>query len=202
MKKNKEIRAFEGAIEVRQSEEGESRMVEGYAAVYESNSEEMWGFIERIAPGAFDTALAVSDVRALVNHDPDKILARTASGTLTLSVDERGLKYSFEAPETTAGNDLLISLQRGDINQSSFGFTVAEDEWEFRDDGPDVRTITRVDRLFDVSPVTYPAYPDTTVAQRSHEAAKAEWEQEQKKEENHLNYQVELRTIKNELLKQ
>jgi len=169
---NKEIRAFTGQIEVRAEGDEPSRTVSGYAAVFNRDSEEMWGFIERIAPGAFDEALAVSDVRALFNHDPDKLLARSTSGTLKLSADETGLYYEFEAPDTTVGNDLLVMLKRGDVSQSSFGFTVEQDSWEFRDQGPDIRTIEKVKRLYDVSPVTYPAYPDTTVALRSRDEAK------------------------------
>lgn len=158
---NKEIRVFKSQ-ELRA--DLESRTIRGYAAVFNSDSENLGGFIERIDPKAFDGVLN-DDVRALINHDDNMILARTISGTLSLSVDERGLSYEFEVPNTTYGNDLLVSVQRGDISQSSFGFSVAEDEW----DRGDVRrrTIKKVARLYDVSPVTYPAYPDTSVAMRS-----------------------------------
>ena len=128
-------------------------------------SENLGGFREIIAPGAFDSVLQ-DDVRALFNHDPNYLLARSTSGTLKLSVDEQGLRYEFEPPNTTAGRDLVESMKRGDISQSSFAFTVAKDSWEERDGGV-VRTINKVERLFDVSPVTYPAYPDATVGMRS-----------------------------------
>ena len=93
------------------------------------------------------------------------ILARTASGTLRIYEDERGLKYEFEAPKTTAGNDVLEMIKRGDISQSSFGFTVEQDSWAKRD-GTTYRTIKKVKRLYDVSPVTFPAYPEASVAVR------------------------------------
>lgn len=148
----------------------ESRTVVGYAAVFNRNSEDM-GFIEIIEPGAFADAIGVSDVRALFNHDPSLILARTASNTLRIQEDSIGLRYEFDLPATTVGNDLLISLRRGDVNQSSFAFSVKEQAWNSEKlDNGDVRytrIIKKVERLYDVSPVTYPAYPDTTVAMRS-----------------------------------
>jgi len=145
--------------------EPDSKRASGYGAVFSSNSEDLGGFIERIAPGAFDNALN-DDVRALFNHDPSLILGRTVSGTLSLSVDERGLKYDIDMPDTTYANDLRESLKRGDVDQSSFGFTVKNDSWD-EVDGQLVRTILEVNQLFDVSPVTYPAYPDTAAAVRS-----------------------------------
>ena len=148
-------------------EEGETMNVVGHASVYNTMSEDLGGFREIIAPGAFDNVLE-NDVRALINHDGNLILARTTSGTLKLSTDEKGLKYEFDMPETSYGKDLAISMKRGDVTQSSFAFTVENDNWETKD-GMDVRTITKVKRLFDVSPVTYPAYPDAddlVIAQR------------------------------------
>lgn len=148
-------------------EDGETMNVVGHASVYNTMSEDLGGFREIIAPGAFDDVLE-NDVRALINHDGNLILARTTSGTLKLSTDEKGLKYEFDMPETSYGKDLAISMKRGDVTQSSFAFTVENDNWETKD-GMDVRTITKVKRLFDVSPVTYPAYPDAddlVIAQR------------------------------------
>jgi uncharacterized protein len=156
-------------------DEGESRKVSGYAAVFDKDSENLGGFIERIAPGAFDGVMN-DDVAALLNHDPNYVLARNGV-TMKMSVDSRGLKYEFDAPNTTAGNDLIENLRLGNINKSSFAFTVDEESWEFKKDGePDLRTINKVKRLYDVSPVTYPAYPDTSVAQRSKEAIEPEKE--------------------------
>jgi HK97 family phage prohead protease len=174
---NKETRTFKSQ-ELRAN--AESRRVEGYAALFGSESDVLGWFVEEIAPGAFDDVLS-DDVRALYNHDENLILARTASGTLELSIDERGLRYAFDAPNTTAGNDLLESIKRGDISQSSFGFRVRDDKWENMEmdqNGKKMtktkRTIMKVERLFDVSPVTFPAYPDTDVARRSMDARKKE----------------------------
>ena len=160
--KNKNIEKRAATVEAAQEE---SRTISGYAAVFDSDSEDLGGFTERIERGAFAEAIKISDVRALFNHDNNMILARTASGTLRIYEDERGLKYEFEAPHTTAGNDVLQMIKRGDINQSSFGFTVEQDSWAKRD-GTTYRTINKVKRLYDVSPVTFPAYPEASVAVR------------------------------------
>ena len=165
---NKEIRYFN---EIRAIENSESRKVEGYAIVFNSESEDL-GFIETIEKDAIDDeVIAKSDVFALLNHDDKRgILARSrkGKGSLKLSIDEKGLKYSFDAPKTSLGNELLEMLKRGDITSSSFAFTVAEhgDKWEKRN-GKYYRTITKIDKLFDVSPVYNPAYSETTVACRS-----------------------------------
>lgn len=144
----------------------------GHAAVFNRDSELIAGsFIERIAPGAFRESIAQGDdVRALINHDPSLILARTTSRTLLLREDQHGLYVEIQIPRTTYAQDLLESTKRGDISQMSFGFTVSSggERWERGQNGaPDIRTLLSV-RLFDVSPVTYPAYPDTDVAVRSH----------------------------------
>lgn len=166
---NKEIRYFN---EIRANEDSiKSRKVEGYALVFNSESEDL-GFIEIIEKDAIDDeVIAKSDVFALMNHDDKRgILARSrrGKGSLKLSIDDRGLKYEFDAPKTALGNELLEMLRRGDITSSSFAFTVASggDSWEKRD-GRYYRTIKKIDRLFDVSPVYNPAYSETTVACRS-----------------------------------
>lgn len=151
--------------EIRAKED--SRYIEGYAVVFNKDSENLGGFIERVDPSALDDVLN-DDTVALLNHDQNFVLARNGI-TLKLSKDKTGIKYGFDAPNTTAGNDLLENVRLGNISKSSFAFTVEKDSWEVKDDGPDVRTILKVKRLYDVSPVTYPAYPDTTVAARSHE---------------------------------
>lgn len=176
----KEIRVMTGQVELRMEGDTETAKpkVRGYAAVFGKESENLgsseYQFREIIEPGAFSDVLA-DDVRALLNHDPNFILARSKAGegTLRIGEDATGLWYEFEAPDTQAGRDLMESLRRGDIDQSSFSFTVAKDgqRWEEKQegDGPTFikRTITKVARLFDVSPVTYPAYPDASVALRS-----------------------------------
>ena len=141
-------------------------VLEGYAAVFNSLSEEMWGFRERILPGAFTRTLKENaDVRCLINHDPNLVLGRTRASTLRLMEDERGLSYSDDLPETSYALDLAESIRRGDVSQSSFGFRVAGDRW-LKEDKADIREIIDVD-LFDVSAVTFPAYTQTRVEIRS-----------------------------------
>jgi HK97 family phage prohead protease len=183
---NRETRVLSGQVELRATDDESAKpKVRGYAAVYGRESENLgsndYQFREIIEPGAFDDVLK-DDVRALLNHDPNFILARSKNGegTLTIGTDDTGLFYEFDAPDTQAGRDLTESLRRGDIDQSSFSFTVSKEgqTWEEKQegDGPTFikRTITKVARLFDVSPVTYPAYPDATVALRSLQEFRAE----------------------------
>jgi HK97 family phage prohead protease len=164
---NKEIRY----INEIQSADSESRKVEGYALVFNSESEDL-GFTEVIEPTAIDDeVIAKSDVFAWLNHDEKRgCLARSrhGKGSLKLTIDDRGLRYEFDSPKTALGNELLESLKRNDISASSFAFTVASggDSWEKRD-GRYYRTIKKIDRLYDVSPVYNPAYSETTVACRS-----------------------------------
>lgn len=148
----------------------QSRTVEGYAALFGVTANIGGWFDERIEPGAFKEALKRSDVRALFNHDPNYILARTTSGTLEVTEDKKGLFYRFEVPNTNFGNDFLEMLRRGDISQSSFAFTVRKQRWEEEKQGEEMiytRVIEEADQIYDVSPVTYPAYSETTVSARS-----------------------------------
>ena len=179
---NLERRSFD--IEFR---EQESRKVEGYASVFNSRSKDLGGFTEIIDPAAFNGVIERSDVLALLNHDQDRgVLARSRKGvgSLTLTVDERGLHYSFDAPNTALGNELVEGLKRGDISTSSFAFTVAGEKWTKEEDGSYLRTITQIDKLYDVSPVYNEAYEDTSVALRSLEAARAEEQEEVEDEGN------------------
>lgn len=176
--------------------EKESRTVEGYAAVFNSDSEMMYGnVIERIMPGAFDSVIDDNAV-ALFNHDPNLILARNKVN-MTIKQDEKGLYYRFEAPNTTAGNDLLENLRNGNVQTSSFAFVIADEKWTYSDDRskPSIREITKIKRLYDVSPVTYPAYPDTSVAQRNFAGVIEEKERETK------SYLVDIIKRKHELFK-
>lgn len=151
--------AFEG-VEVRAAGDGGYSIV-GHGAVFNSLSENLGGFREKIAPGAFASVLAKSpDVRALYNHDPNLVLARTTNGTLRLEEDVAGLRYHADVAPTSYGSDLRLLLERGDVTQSSFAFRVADDSWdEDPDTGALIRTVHEFSALFDVSPVTYPAYP-------------------------------------------
>ena len=151
-------------------ERGEAKkpIIRGHAAVFNQLSEDLGGFREQIAAGAFAEAIQKDDVRALLNHDPNFVLGRSGAGTLRMTEDAHGLAVEIDPPDTQAARDLLVSMKRGDITQMSFGFSVRPNgqNWAKDDAGQYVRTLTRV-RLFDVSPVTYPAYPQTDVAVRS-----------------------------------
>lgn len=142
----------------------------GYGAVFNSLSEPMFGFREVIEPGFFDDVLN-DDVRALIDHNPSLILGRTKSGTLTISVDEKGLYYEAKSPGTSFANDLAISMQRGDVTQSSFAFSLTGDGeyWEEDEEGRVIRHLTKAKKLYDVSPVTYPAYPEASSGKRGME---------------------------------
>lgn len=145
----------------------------GHAAKFDSLSEDLGGFRERIAPGAFAQSIKNGDIRALWNHDSNIVLGRNKSGTLRLSEDSAGLLWEADAPQTQLVRDMVLApIERGDVSQCSFGFYTLNDKWA-KMDGEWIRTLLEVE-LFDVSPVTYPAYPSTDVAVRSlQEAIKA-----------------------------
>lgn len=171
-------------FQVTANEEDEKRTVEGYAILFGVNSDNL-GFEEVIERGALDGVLGKSDVFALLNHDRSKgILARAknGSGSLSLEVDTKGLKYRFEAPKTALGNELLENLRRGEIDQSSFAFTVADggEKWERQKNGMWKRTISKFERIYDVSPVYNAAYSKTSVYMRGKEEAEKELEQREK----------------------
>lgn len=172
-----EKRALAAEVRAEEGEEGQPARIVGHGAVFNSRSEMIMGmFKEEIAPGAFDDVLG-DDVRALFNHDRNFVLGRTISRTLELSVDSEGLRYDITPPDTQSVRDMVLApLRRGDITGSSFAFRVAPDgdEWREDDDGLIVRTIHRFSRLLDVSPVTYPAYPEAGAAARSLEERCAE----------------------------
>jgi len=157
-----ERRWFDTELAVRSQATG-GITLEGHAAVFNKVSRNLGGFVEQVAPGAFDDTLAATpDTRALFNHDPSLILGRTLAGTVRLATDESGLYYSIDVPDTSVGRDLTISIERGDITQSSFGFYVNRDAWTQTNDGYPLRTLEAVDlNDGDVSPVTYPAYPQS-----------------------------------------
>ncbi len=139
----------------------------GYAAVFDTRSNDM-GWSEEIDPHAFDSVMATNpDVRSLWNHNPDYVLGRTAAGTLSLNVDARGLAYNITAPDTTVARDLVVSMRRGDVTQSSFSFICKRDQWTDNSDGTVTRRILEFAELIDVSPVTFPAYDQATSQARS-----------------------------------
>lgn len=172
---NLEIRSFN--IELRN--EPESRHIEGYGSVFNERSLDLGGFVEMIAPGAFDGVIERSDVKCYLDHNPEKgILARSRNGkgSLSLVIDEKGLRYEFDAPHTNLGDEVVEGLKRGDYSQSSFAFTVDDEIWTKEEDGSYLRTITKIGGLYDVSIVANPAYEGTSVALRSLDAFKAQEE--------------------------
>jgi len=170
--------------------DGEQPTLEGYASVFDSWSEELGGyepFREKVVRGAFADSIKTDDIRCLFNHDSNFVLGRNRAGTLSLEEDGKGLKVTIKPPDTRWAKDLLVSVKRGDISQMSFGFVCEKDSWSY-DDSIDVRELHKV-KLFDVSLVTYPAYPATEcdvrsiVASRKAEREKLLDEQRQKQAE-------------------
>jgi len=161
----KEIRNFViSEIRANAGDDG-VRKISGYAAVFNSESEDLGGFVEKIAPGAFTNSLLADDIRSLWNHNSDFPLGRVKARTLSLAEDLKGLKFEIIPPDTQYARDLLTSIERGDVDQMSFGFYTKNDDWE-RVGNKIVRTLLDV-QLLEVSPVTFPAYPQTSAAVRS-----------------------------------
>ena len=166
--KKKETFIFE--IRAAKTDDGKP-VLRGYPAKFNVMSEDLGGFIENIAPGCFSEAIIDDDVRALFNHEAVYVLGRNRSGTLKLWEDDIGLAMELYPPDTQLVRDLVLTpIERGDITQMSFGFETVSDSWEW-DKNPCVRTLLKA-RLYDVSPVTFPAYRQTEVALRSLEVAK------------------------------
>tara|TARA_R110002096_G_scaffold129719_2_gene278670 strand:+ start:1006 stop:1854 length:849 start_codon:yes stop_codon:yes gene_type:complete len=168
----KELRNGVDLLERRNADmrvESTGSSVRGYAAVFNSVSEDLGGFVEYIEPRAFDNVMD-NDVRALFNHDYNYLLGRTSAGTLKIWTDERGLGYEAQLPDTSYAKDLAVLMERGDVTQSSFAFMVDQDRWEVDDEGNYTRYIESVSRLIDVSPVVLPAYQAATseLTEREH----------------------------------
>ena len=142
----KEQRTYE-LSELRVSRDDKQLRIIGHAAVFNVLGDGGW-FREKVAPGAFADSIQVDDVRALFNHDPNYVLGRNRAGTLKLSEDDRGLKIEIDPPDTQVARDLMVSLERGDISQMSFGFEVVKQSWEKASEKNmlDVRTLERVGR--------------------------------------------------------
>lgn len=148
--------------------DGGGATIEGHAAVFDSWSETLGGifpFKEIVRKGAFNESIGKDDIRALFNHDPNYVLGRNRAGTLELVEDDIGLRVKIAPPDTSWAKDILTSIRRGDITQMSIGFIVEDDKWSTKD-RMDVREIRKV-QLFDVSPVTFPAYTATDVGVRA-----------------------------------
>jgi hypothetical protein len=165
-----------GKIELRNADADGKPILAGYAAVFDSDSEDFGGWKERIAPGAFARDLAdKKDIRALINHDTSRVIGRSSAGTLNLEETDSGLYVEISLPDTTEARDLLANVKAGNIDGMSFGFRARDAEWaesERADDGKkkkyDYRILKDVE-LIEVSAVAFPAYPATSIAHRSYE---------------------------------
>ncbi|MGO5673712.1 HK97 family phage prohead protease [Bacillus subtilis] len=171
MSKEVEIRTSqEGTLKAHSDDDG-PKVISGYALKFGTRSHNLGGFIEMIDKRALDQT-DMSDVRALIDHDPSKILGRTSAGTLKLEVDDIGLRFDVTLPNTQYASDLYENLRVGNISNCSFGFMLGEDGDSFTRDqetGLPLRSLRNISKLTDVSVVTYPAYEDTdvTIAKRN-----------------------------------
>ena len=162
----REFRYLPSEFELREVAVG-SQLV-GYAAVFNSPTVIGGRFREQVMPSAFKKTLRDSDIRALVNHDPNLLLGRNKAGTLRLSTDEHGLHYEIDLPDTQTGRDWHTSIERGDMTQSSFAFEAIRQDLTHPENVEELPTRSLVEvKLFDISAVTYPAYEDTAVQARS-----------------------------------
>lgn len=198
---NREIRSTEQIKAV----DDEKQIVEGYALRFNKLSNDLGGFVEEISPEALKEA-DLSDVRCLIDHDSSKVLGRTTSETLELNVDDEGLYFRCQLPNTTYAKDLYENIRLGNISNCSFGFILDEedgDSFEKREDGLFKRTLRKIRSLFDVSIVTYPAYNDTDVAPalRSIEAIKESEQEELRKAQQEEQRKLDLAKAQIELLK-
>lgn len=176
--KDKSLRGVaDQALEIRAAAGGDEKgaTIVGYAAVFNQETDIGGYFREQIAPGAFKDALAVSDIHALYNHNYDRVLGRAKSGTLRLKEDSKGLKVEIDLPDTTEANDLAAQIERGDIDEMSFGFRMkgGAEEWDETGDVP-LRTIKKVGELFDVSVCPRGAYSQTECGLRTFEQREKE----------------------------
>jgi uncharacterized protein len=145
-----------------------NRKIIGHAALFNSISLAGGWFAEQIAPGAFADSIQRDDIRALFNHNPDHVLGRNIAGTLKLEEDSKGLAIEIKPPDTQFARDLMVSINRGDISQMSFGFQITKSDdlaWD-EEQVPPLRTVLRA-KLWDISPVTFPFYTNTDVALKS-----------------------------------
>ena len=179
-----ETRTTTTELEVRKSDDG-TVTLRGYAAVFDKLSDDLGGFREIIKRGAFDASLkGDSEIKALWGHNSDYVIGSRNNGTLKLKEDKNGLAIEIEPPESGFLRDLVAPVERGDVDKMSFGFRVRAggSQWDEDDNGNIIRTLTNV-RLFEVSPVAFPAYPDTTIAKRSLQ----EWLDERENDEPAFN---------------
>jgi HK97 family phage prohead protease len=184
-----ECRTHTAPIEFRSSGDGKITAT-GYAAVFNKLSQNLGGYVEQMAPGAFTQTITQQDVRALYNHEPSLLLGRMSSGTLRLSEDGTGLGYEIDLPDTTVGRDVATMLERRDLTGSSIGFRIVDAEPGETDQGFPLVTI-KAASLRDVGPVTFPAYEDTEASLR----CLAEWKHLDLDEVREASARNELRSL-------
>ena len=172
-----ETRVIDAELEYR--EEEDKPVVSGYVVRWNKLSEEMFGFREKVAPGAFAKSLREMKVFSFWNHNSDIVLGNTENEALNLAEDDRGLHFELTLPETTAGKDARTLIKRGDVKGMSFGFQTLRDAWDVTDPQHVIRTLHEV-RLYEVSPTAMPAYPQSSVAARSIEDTWNEFEEYRK----------------------
>lgn len=190
--KDKHIRSIDVDLQTRAVEETDEKVIEGYFAVFNSETELFPGAFEEIAPEAFDNTMN-NDVRALINHDTAYVLGRTKSDTLQLKVDSKGLWGSIKINENdTDAMNLYERVRRGDVDQCSFGFNIIKEDTDYRDDGTIKWTIREID-LHEVSVVTFPAYGDTSVQARMKQKEQIE---QRKLEKRKLTLKERLNNVK------
>lgn len=170
-------------VEIRESEDGK-RTLTGYAVKWEMKSVTMGyfkRFKEQFKRGAFTESLTNDDQLALWSHDTSKVLGRTKNGTLRLFEDEIGLRFELDLPSTTLGNDAYETIKRGDVDGVSFGFQMQKQEWDENDVDNITRSVLKA-KLLEISPVAFPAYPDSQVSARSHDPYKEHIEERMRSE--------------------
>ena len=184
-----ERRAFQEGVELR-AKDGGGSVIRGYAARFGSVYDMGW-FTEEVSRDAFKNA-DLSDVRVLLNHDSNQILGRTTAKTARVGVDEKGLWYEADLPDSPNGQNVRVAIERGDIDQSSWGFSLKKDSWK-RGEGKakEHRVLEEVAIVYDASPVTFPANPDTTVAKRSFDFVQ-QTEQETQQELKNIEAEIEI----------
>ena len=185
----------QSTIELREDGEGK-RTLTGYAVKWEMKSHALgfWdSFREQFKRGAFTASLGKDDQRALWSHDTSKVLGRTGNGTLRLFEDDIGLRFEMDLPNTTLGNDTYETVKRGDVDGVSFGFRALKQEWDESDPENIIRTITSAD-LFEISPVAFPAYPDSAVAARNADPYKVYLQEKEDRENQRLKEKLILET--------
>lgn len=159
----KEVRTQLNDIEIRDDETG-GRIITGYPIVFNKPSENLGGFIEYVESNALK-GVSMDNVYLIYGHEFNNVLARKDAGTLELSIDKKGLLFKANLPNTTLANDVLENIRVGNIQGMSFGFTVADESWDYGQDGaPDIRKVKQIDELFEITLTPIPAYKDTTVA--------------------------------------